>query len=457
MTDWTALTATEIAAALALRETTAVAVAEAFLERIAAEDAAIRSFITVSADQALAAARASDLRRAGGHPLHALDGVPVAVKDNIDAAGLPCTGGMELHRQRIPTADAACVSRLKHAGAVLLGKLNLHEGALGATNDNAAYGRCENPVKPGYTPGGSSGGSGAAVAARFCPVALGTDTMGSVRIPAAYCGVMGLKPTYGLVSTRGVMPLSWTLDHVGPLARGVGDLALVTDAMAGWDADCLESGAAPDGWTALYEPAAGAAPLAGVVLGRPAQVDAVGCQPAVLAAFEATLGRLAELGATVRRVDVPGWDPGKARRGGLLLSEAEGAFAHAADMDTRPEGFTEAFLMMLHYGRDAGSLRIVDAQRRVREAGHACDAAFLAHGLDALVMPTAPQAAFPHGAPVPANQADLTALANFSGRPAVSVLMGADADGLPVGLQFVGHRWGEAAILRMADAFTAQH
>lgn len=455
MIDPTALTASEISAALARREFTAVAVAEAFLGRISAEDGAIRSFISVSADQALAAARASDLRRGGGHVLGPLDGVPVGVKDNIDAAGLPCTGGIELYRHRVPQADATCLSRLKHAGAVLLGKLNLHEGALGATNDNEAYGRCENPVKPGYTPGGSSGGSGAAVAARFCPVALGTDTMGSVRIPAAYCGVMGLKPTYGLVSTRGVIPLAWTLDHVGPLARSVADLALFTQVMAGWDADCLESRAAPPGWTAIFQPATGRRPLGDIVLGRPSQVDTVGCQPAMLDAFERALDRLASLGAKIVRVDVPGWDPGRARRGGLLVAEAEAAFAHAAEMDTRPEDFSQGFLAMLHYGRDAGTLRLIDARRRIAEAAHAGEAAFVAGGLDALVMPTTPQAAFPHGGSVPGNQADLTTLANFTGRPAVSVPMGDDDDGLPLGLQFVGHHFGEAAILRMADAFTA--
>src|SRR5262249_46782901 len=205
--------------------------AEALLSCIANDDPELRCFITVDREGALRAAAASRDRHAARRALGPLDGIPVAVKDNIDMAGLPRTAGTEAFRPRIPRPEPPVVERLKRAGAVILGKLNMHEAAFGGTTDNPVFGRCMNPLLPGHTPGGSSGGSGAAVAAGFCTAALGTDTMGSVRLPAAYCGIWGFKPTRGEIQTKGVVPLSVTLDTVGPLARTAADLGIFAEAL----------------------------------------------------------------------------------------------------------------------------------------------------------------------------------------------------------------------------------
>ena len=236
-TDIVALDIAELTQAFDAGKTTSATATNTYLDRIANQNGALNAFITVMADAARQDASASDKRRAEGKALGPLDGIPIALKDNIDVAGVPTTGGIEAYRRSVPEKDADVVRRLREAGAVILGKLNMHEAAHGATTANDAFGYCQNPHKPGFTPGGSSGGSGAALAAGLCAGALGTDTLGSVRIPASFCGIAGLKPTYGLVSTRGVMPLSYALDHVGPMARSCEDLTVMLSVLAGFDAD----------------------------------------------------------------------------------------------------------------------------------------------------------------------------------------------------------------------------
>ena len=204
-------------------------VTRAFLERIAAYDGQLRAFITVDADQALAAARAAD----NSPPIGALHGVPVAVKDNIDTAGLRTTAGSRVFRDRVPERDAPVVESLREAGAIVLGKTNLHEFAYGGTCTNVEFGAVRNPWNLAHVPGGSSGGSAVAVAAGLAPAALGTDTAGSVRLPAAQCGIVGLKPSYARTSIDGVLPLAWSLDHVGPMVREVGDAALLYGVLTG--------------------------------------------------------------------------------------------------------------------------------------------------------------------------------------------------------------------------------
>lgn len=470
--DLTRLTATELGAAYGNGTADPLAVLDACIAAIRARDGDIRAFIELDVERARAAAKASTARFRDGCPLGPLDGVPVAVKANIAVRGLAWSAGVGYWRNRIAAADAPAVARLRAAGAVILGTLNMHEGALGATTDNPHFGRCCNPAVPGCTPGGSSGGSGAAVAAGFVPVALGTDTMGSVRIPAAYCGVMGLKPTTGLVSNAGVVPLAWSLDHIGPVARSVDDLALVTRVLAGFDPADPVAEPAPAGWTAMP----GGRGLAGMRLGLPREIDAVETEPAVREAFARALDRLRDLGATIQPVAIPGWSPGRARRDGLLISEAEAAELHpelmGPDGTTTPQGVSESFAAALRYGRDASAARLAGAYRRTAEIGVAARAALA--GLDAFILPTAPQTAFAHDAPVPAGQADFTALANFAKLPAVSVPVepikfanfandttftnvanSANLANPPIGLQFIGPRFGEAAILRMAAAWTS--
>ncbi len=447
MTGLTELSVRDAATALAAGDITSRALAQAYLDRIAAIDGDVNAYITVTAETALAQADESDARAARLGPL---DGVPIALKDNIDVAGVTTTNGMGPRNHPVPATDAPVVARLRAAGAVLLGKLNMHEGALGATTDNAHHGRAQNPWARGVTPGGSSGGSGAAVAARLCAAALGTDTMGSVRLPAAYCGVAGLKPTFGLVSTRGVAPLSWRLDHVGPLCRTVADLGLMLDAMAGHDPDSMESVAAPDAGGYAAE-----APhnLTDVRVGVIANFDTVEISADVLHGFQAALARLESMGAREQRLTLPDYDPSLARRAGLLVSEAEAAVFHEPDLADHPAAFSDTFRSMLAYGRDVKGDRLVKAERTVQHAGFALRRAF--DEVDVIAAPTTPQTAFPFDQPVPANQADLTAPANFAGCPAVSLPCGVSESGLPLGLQLIGPPFSERYLLGLAMAFEA--
>ena len=420
--------AAALAGALDRAEITSEDATRAALARIEARDGVLRAFIRVLREEALAAARASDKRRRDGAWKGALDGIPIGIKDNIDVAGVPATGGIAHYRDKVARDDAFVIRRLRDAGAVILGKLNMHEAALGATGDNPWFGRCENPHRVGYTPGGSSSGSGAAVAAGFAAAALGTDTLGSVRVPASYCGTAGFKPTYGLVSTRGVMPLSWTLDHVGFLAPRVADLELLFDACAGFDRAWAYARRGP---RFLSPKRADPTDLAGVRIGRPA-IDAR-LEGPVGAAWEGAIGALAALGATIVDVELAGYDFTRMRREGLLVSEIEGAWFHGDALERDPEGFSSALRGMLAFGAKQTALRAAQAYRRLADVRVIARRAFA--GIDALVLPTTPQAAFPFAQPVPVDQADLTGFANIVGIPAGCVPFGKNGDGLPLSVQ----------------------
>lgn len=433
MADLTDLGIASLTAAFASGGLDPVAVIRSYLARIASLDGCLRSYITVADRRALIDAEQSRRRWAAGQPLGPLDGVPLAVKDNIDVAGLLCTAGTAAFGTHVPAVDAPVIVRLRQAGAVLLGKLNMHEGALGATTDNPVYGRCMNPLKQGYTPGGSSGGSGAAVSARLCVAALGTDTMGSVRVPAAYCGVFGFKPTNGAIATEGVVPLSATLDCAGLLARTADDLAIVARALL---ADM------PRAFLAV----SGRDTLAGLRVGVPRQLEGVDLEPMVSAAFASFLDGLSAAGAIVAAVDLPAWQPGPARRAGLLVSEAEAAEYYTARLGRDLAGVSEAFAAMLRYAERAGLSRVVAAYQTIESVRAACFRAFA--DVDVLALPTTPQPSFPHASVVPPNQADCTALANFARGPALSLPMATDA--LPVGMQLMAPPGDDLHLLELA-------
>lgn len=432
-------TARALTAALDAGEVTATAVTEAALAEIAARDGGIHAFISVDAPGARQAAADSDARRAAGQKRGPLDGVPVAVKDNIAVAGQPRTIGAAAFNDTISIADAPVVARLRDAGAVILGTLNMHEGALGATTDNHFWGRCDNPTAPGHTPGGSSGGSAAAIAAGFVPVTLGTDTMGSVRIPAAYCGLWGLKPTRGLIPVAGLAHLSWTLDTIGPLANSSEDLATMLAVLAGPDpADPQSFASAPNEDRATRLDAA--------VLATPDAAALTDCAPEVLAAFDRAIAAATDAGARVVPLALD-WDPGRLRRAGLLISEVEAAVELAETLKARPEGFSPAFRAALAYGANAPATRIADAYRALWDMAAQVHRAM--DGMDAVLMPTAPQSAFAHGAPVPANQADFTALANVAGLPALALPCPVAEDARPISVQLMGRAFGEAGLLSL--------
>ncbi|MFM9882596.1 MAG: amidase, partial [Burkholderiales bacterium] len=296
-----ALTAGELSSVEATRE---------YLARIDRDNPRLRAYVHVAGDAAFAQAEDADERRRKGRSLGPLDGVPIAAKDNIDIAGMPTAGGFDHYRSAVARQDAFVIQTLRKAGAVLLGKLNMHEGALGATTDNPWFGRCENPLRAGYTPGGSSGGSGSATAGGLAAGTLGSDTLGSVRIPAAYCGVTGIKPTYGLLSTRGVMPISWTLDHVGFLAPHVEDLRLLLGASVHYDRGWPHSRKAPysTAWIRNHDS------VCGLRVGTIAKFEGTAIEPEILAAYEASQRAMAAAGADLVEVRLPGYDFTRVRR-----------------------------------------------------------------------------------------------------------------------------------------------
>lgn len=435
------LVAAYVAGTLSPSETLA-----ARLDGIAAGNEDIRAFWFVDGPSARVSAAASDRRYRAGVPLGPLDGVPVAIKDNIDVAGLPCTAGLQAYRDRVPAHDAPVVARLRGAGAIILGKTAMHEGALGATTDHPVRGRTENPRWPGFTPGGSSGGSAAAVAAGWAVVALGTDTMGSVRIPAAYGGLVGLKPTRCLLSTRGIVRLSTTLDHVGVIACTPSDAWQTVRCLAG--VDPLDSlSVEPPSWSADEDGCSGA--LRGAILGVPRRgIEAVGVQASVARAFESALDRFRHQGAVLRDIEIPGWEPSRLRRAALLICEAEAAAEHEALIED-PNAASAAFRSALAFGRDAGALRVVRAYGHLAELAAALRNAL--KSLDALVTPAVPQHPFPHGTLPPPNQADLSVLANVAGLPGIVVPI--PTGGLPASLQLVGPAFSEPRLARFAADF----
>lgn len=376
-----------------------------------------------------------------------LAGVTLAVKDNVDVAGMPTTAGFAAHVARVAGQDAPCVARLRAAGCTILGKVAMHEGALGATTDVPRL--CHNPLRPGFTPGGSSGGSSAAIAAGFADLAIGTDTMGSVRIPAAYCGVVGLKPTRGVVSRGGVVPLSLAFDHVGMLARTPRMAARGIEAMAGDDPSDPASRPLPTGWRAMPDTAP---TLHGLRIGLPEPLHAAQVEAPLRAAWDAAARRLRDLGGLVAPVAVRGWDPAATRRAGLLLIEAEAAALHEA-LIADPTATTPVFRAALQYGRDAGTVRLARALFRLAEAEAGARRAIDA--CDVLLLPTAPQRAFPFGTPAPADQADFTALANIAGLPALALPWPAPDGGLPCSVQLIGRPYAEAVLVGLAEALSA--
>ncbi len=400
--DLTRLNAASLQQAYAQGLCDPVAVTRAHLARIAQRNPTLHAFVHVCTDLALQQAQASAQRWAKGHPLGPLDGVVMALKDNIDVVGMPCTAGTAAYAQRMPERDAQLYQRLRAAGMVLLGKLNMHEAALGATTDNPVYGRCMNPLREGYTPGGSSGGSAAAVADHLCTIAMGTDTMGSVRIPAAYCGVMGMIPTRTRVPMDGIVPLSPTLDVAGPLARSGQDLAQVMACLLG-----VSLTSAPDAkcWRGLR-------------VGILPQTSEVEMAPAVQAAWEATQHCLQAQGALLQTVALPDWSPARNRLHALLMSEWEGAAYWQGALGPELPGLSLGLQKMLHYGSRLPLPKRQDSQAAID--GLRAQATRLFADIDVLLLPTTPHTSFAHAEAAPASQADWACLANMLGAPALS-------------------------------------
>jgi aspartyl-tRNA(Asn)/glutamyl-tRNA(Gln) amidotransferase subunit A len=415
-----------LAEMFANRAITPVEALEAFLARIDRLNPGLNAIVHLDGEGARAAAAASAKRWAAGRPKSKLDGAPLAVKANIAMAGLPWTAGLPGWRDRHARQDARVCALLRARGAVLIGAANMHEAALGAVTDGPLYGKAFNPLGAGLTPGGSSGGSGAAVAAGLCAGALGTDTMGSVRIPAAYCGGYGLKPSFGRISRVGVSYLAWSLDHVGFHARNSQDLQLLLDACSSADD--------ADAHTITYPKAAAAPKLSGARIGRVRYDSYCEVEAEIAARFDETCARLVRAGAVL--IDVAADESwfGAARKSGLLLCEAEGAVA-MAQLRGQPGAMSPGLAKLLDFGERQNALQLATAQRALLDVRQ--DVRLALASVHALILPTAPQVAFAHATPAPHTQADLTAFANAAGCPALAMPMGPGRDGLPTSLQIV--------------------
>jgi aspartyl-tRNA(Asn)/glutamyl-tRNA(Gln) amidotransferase subunit A len=438
----------ELAPRLAAKEISPVELTELALARIERLDGRLNSFITVMADSARQAARAAEAAIMAGDLRGPLQGIPVAVKDLYATEGVATTFGSPLFADWVPDHDAAAVERLRWTGAVIIGKTNLHELAYGTTSANAHYGWVRNPWRVDCHPGGSSGGSAAAVAAGLAYMALGSDTGASIRQPAACCGLVGLKPTFGLVSKFGALPLCWSMDHVGPLTRTVQDAALSLQLLAGHDPRDPCSVARP-----VSDFVAGLdGGIAGCRIGVVRNFFFEGCDAEVAAAVEAALPVLRDLGARVEDIEIP--EIGAAFHVGTLTIIAEAAAYHAADLQARPGQLSEELRRALELGGFYKATDYIQAQRLRRHLMAALDEVMARH--DALVMPTTPVPATPvEGNPPdhPLVRPRNTMPFNTTGLPALSVPCGFTMAGLPVGLQIAGRAFDEAGILRIAHAY----
>ena len=379
-----------------------------------------------------------------------LSGIPIAVKDLYETAGIRTTAGSLFFKDYIPEQDAVAVKKLKAAGANIIGKTSTHEIALGVTNINPHYGSPRNPWDTSRITGGSSGGSAAAVATGMCMAAMGSDTGGSIRIPASLCGVVGLKPTYGRVSLRGVFPLSWNLDHAGPLTRSVRDAALLLQVLAGYDEEDPSSADVPvDDYSKRIE--------AGIKGWRIALAvgEFVGVSNAeVLAALQAAAHIFEYLGANLEEVDVS-WLYEAALANGQLV-QADGAAYHRERLKANPELFGADVRQRLETGRDLPSATYALARRKQVKVRRRSEQFFRQY--DALLLPSTPITALPiDDIENSASQAPaltrFTAPFNLTGLPALSLPCGFTREGLPIGLQIISGPWQEARVLRAGHAF----
>lgn len=447
------MTIQEAGRALRDRRATAVELTSAALARIERLNPTLRAFITVTSDYALQRARQADAELAAGRDRGPLHGLPVAVKDLFEMRGVRTTNGSQVFENFFPTENAAVVDKLESAGAVIVGKLNQHELAYGITSSNPHYGAVRNPWDPDRIPGGSSGGSGAAVAARIVYAAMGSDTGGSIRIPASFCGTVGLKPTYGRVSRYGALPLGYTLDHMGPLARSVRECALVLNAIAGYDRRDETSSRLP---TVDYVPEEGCS-IRGLRIGFPENFFFDRLDADVESAVRGAIARAESLGAQIKPVFVPDMEALNAIGRVILLSEAAAVLERY--LDNRSQ-FGKDVLALLDQGRLVPATDYINAQRLRRRMRTAFQKLWA--DVDCLFCPATPITApgigettvqlGGAGEDVRLASTRLVRAINVLGYPALAMPCGLSGGGLPVGLQIVGPPFEEASILRIGAA-----
>ena len=455
----------ELAALLARRKISPVELTDLFLRRIEQQNPALNAFLTVTAEPALAAARRAEkelLRGRGARrDKSPLLGIPISLKDNLWTRGIRSTAGSKILRDFVPTEDSTATRKLARAGAILLGKTNMNEFAYGIDGANAHYGPTHNPWALDRISGGSSAGSAAAIAAGLCVASLGTDTGGSIRVPSALCGTVGLKPTFGRVSVFGTMPLAPSLDHVGPMARSVADVALLLGSIAGRDPLDPASSARPveDYRGALKKP------LRKFRLGRPREHYWEKLDPEVRRAAETAVREMEKRGAEVREVSLPHLK--ESLEAGTEISLAEALHVHEATgyFPARAAEYGEEVRQRIESGAKVPAHRYLagfDVKKRLLAQ---FEEAF--RSVDAVVAPTVPVPAPSIGAE--SVQIDGEAIgtrpmivghsrpANFTGLPAISVPCGFTRDGLPVGLQLIGRAFDESTLLRIANSYEREN
>lgn len=445
-TEWTLQQASE---QIRAKKISPVELTRTCLDRIQLLNPRLNAFITVMADQALAQARALEAELHTGKWRGPLHGIPIGLKDLYDTAGVKTTCASAVFADRIPAEDAEVVVRLKRAGAVIIGKQNMHEFAYGATSVPSHFGAVHNPWNTGRIAGGSSGGSAASVAAGLCFGALGSDTGGSIRQPAAYCGITGLKPTYGRVSTRGVVPLSWSLDHAGPLCRNAGDAALLLEAIAGYDPlepNCVDY---PVERYSMAMRAKTSALRIGVVR-HPffEQID-----PQIETAVNAALEVIAKLTAGIGDAQLPAYQT-------LPVVGAEAYAFHLPYITKTPELYQPTTRQRIAGGATVTAAAYIEGRRELDRLRRSVGSTF--SSVDLLVTPTSPlpQMTIEEGAipDVPAPGAVSLTLRNTQpfdifGLPAISIPCGFTREGMPIGLQITGPRFGESRVLALANAY----
>ena len=450
------LSCSALAGAIRAQRVSAAKAMEATLARAQAVQPKLNAFLRIDTDLALDAARLADRELARGHLRGPLHGVPMAHKDMYYRKGVASSYGGKIGPSRPAPSTATALERLDTAGAIQFGVLNMAECAFGPTGHNYHYGHCRNAWNPACITGGSSSGSGTAVAARASYAALGSDTGGSIRLPATFCGTAGVKPSYGRVSRAGAMPLSFSMDTVGPLARTVEDCALLLGAIAGPDArDPLsDSRPVPDYLASL------AHPVAGLVIGRPRQYFYEGCDTEIAALMEASLETFRELGAKVVDVDLPDVDSWNAAA--TMIISAEAAAAHGNWLRTRPQDYSAQVRTRLESGLTIPAAAYIDSLRLRGLALEAfCRAVFskvdvLHAPVVGFQTPTIAETDVGGGPKLPALMAQLTRLTrpgNFLGVPILSVQAGFTNAGMPVGMQLLGRPFDEATLFALGHAY----
>jgi aspartyl-tRNA(Asn)/glutamyl-tRNA(Gln) amidotransferase subunit A len=447
----------DLARMIATKEVSPVEVVQAHLDRIAAVDGTLTAYITVTAESALEAAKVAEAALASGGAIGPLHGLPIGLKDLYQTRGVRTTGGSRILGDWVPAEDATVVARLAEGGAISLGKLNMHEFAYGPEGLNPHYGTPWNPwdLATHRICGGSSSGSGAAVAAGLCAGALGSDTGGSIRIPSSLCGLSGIKPTYGRVSRAGVLPLAWSMDHIGPMCRTAADCALMLGAMAGYDPRDPTTSVlpVPDYLAALR------GEVKGLRIGLLRGFFAESIAPAVRDAVAGAARALEGLGASLHEVTL---DTVRLAPGASHMVLAPEAYAyHEEWLRTRPQDYGEDVRERLRVGAFVSAAEYLRGQRVRTLIRSEVDGALA--GLDVLLCPTTAIAATPVEArevvldgqsqPIRPSLLRFTRVFNLSGHPAASIPGGFTPEGLPVGLQIVGRPFDEATVLRVADAY----